>query len=200
MPPGKEPNTETLQALATALGDVKIAGIRPKPEGLTEDLKQAPGEVKPTTQAAWRSMVSRGFYLIKTGLYSNKGTVTVETDEGVRYALRYGEVITASGDELSAGIEPSKQAKDLGKATNKNNEGISEGRFLFVTATFDPDLLPPPKPPTDPDDKFLDDPFAYDEGDKSIVPESPRPRRRRPRRRRPSGTGKSPTARSGPRS
>ncbi len=171
-PPGKEPNTETLLALATALGDVKIAGIRPKPEGLTEDLKQAPGEVKPTTQASWRSMVSRGFYLLKTGLYSNKGTVTVETDEGVAYTLRYGEVVFATGDELSAGIEPSKEAKDLGKATNKGSEGTSEGRYLFVTATFDPTLLPPPKPSTDPDDKFPDDPFAYDEGEKTLVPES----------------------------
>ncbi len=174
--PGKEPNTETLLALATALGDVKIAGIRPKPEGLTADLKQAPGEVKPTTQAAWRSMVTKGFYLLKTGLYSNKGTVTVETDEGVAYTLRYGEVVIASGDELSAGVELTKEAKDLAKATEKAtakpSEGTSEGRFLFVTATFDPNLIPPPKPSTNPDDKFLDDPFAYDEGEKKLVPES----------------------------
>ena len=39
MPEGKEPNTETLLALSNALGDLKIAGIRPKPEGLTADLK-----------------------------------------------------------------------------------------------------------------------------------------------------------------
>ena len=32
-PEGKEPNTETLLALTNALGDLKIAGIRPKPEG-----------------------------------------------------------------------------------------------------------------------------------------------------------------------
>ena len=73
MPPGKEPNTETLLALSTALGDVKIAGIRPKPEGLTEDLKQASGEVKPSTRNAWRSLVSRGFYLLESGLLLEQG-------------------------------------------------------------------------------------------------------------------------------
>jgi hypothetical protein len=175
--PDKEPNTETLTSLSTALGDVKIAGIRPKPEGLTEDLKQSPGEFKPTTQAAWRSMVSKGFYLLKTGFYSNKGTVTVETDEGVVYTLRYGEVLVASGDELSAGKEPAKEAQDLGKATEKatgkSAEGTSEGRYLFVTATFDPNLIPPPKPSANPDDdKFPDDPFAYNEGETGIVPPS----------------------------
>ena len=172
IPAGKEPNTETLLALSNALGDLKIAGIRPKPEGLTEDLKQAPGEVRPTTEAAWRSMATKGFYLLRSGLYSNKGQVTVSTDEGVAYTLRYGEVVFATGNELSAGTEPSKEAKALGKATEKGNEGTSEGRYLFVTATFDPALLPPPKPPTSDDDRFPDDPFAYEEGEKPIVGES----------------------------
>ena len=176
-PPGKEPNTETLLALTNALGDVKIAGIRPKPEGLTQDLMQATGELKQadlSSQASWRSMINRGFYVLKSGFYSNKGTVTVKTDEGVAYTLRYGEVVIATGDELSAGTEPSKEAKDLGKATTKatGSEGTSEGRFLFVTAAFDPSLIPPPKPSTDPDDKFPDDPFAYEEGEKKLVPES----------------------------
>jgi Domain of unknown function (DUF4340) len=174
LPAGKEPNTETLLALATALGDVKIAGIRPKPEGLTEDLKEVPGEVKPTTQTALRSLLTKGFYPFKTGLLSTKGTVTVKTDEGVAYSLRYGEIIIATGDELSGGIELTKEAKELGKATNKGGEATSEGRYLFVTATFDPTLIPPPKPSTDPDDKFPDDPFAYEDNgvEKKLVPES----------------------------
>ncbi len=173
MPAGKKPNTETLLALSTALGDVKIAGIRPKPEGLTEDLKQAPGEVKPTTRQAWMSMVNKGFYLTRDGLFSNKGKVTIYTDEGVVYTLRYGEVIIATGNELSGGIEPTKQAKELAKAAGKaSGEATSEGRYLFVTASFDPNLIPPPKPSTDEDETFPEDPFAYEPGDKKVVPES----------------------------
>ena len=102
--------------------------------------------------------------------------MTVKTDEGVVYTLRYGEVVIAAGDEFSAGTEPSKEAKDLGKATEKatkSAEGTSEGRYLFVTATFDPSMIPPPKPSTNPDDKFPDDPFAYEEGEKNLVPREP---------------------------
>jgi hypothetical protein len=167
---GKEPNTESLLALATALGDLKIAGIRPKPEGLTDDLKQAPGEVKPTTRQAWASMVNRGFYLTREGLYSNKGEVRVSTDEGVVYTLRYGEVFIGTGNELSNGAEQPKDAKALAKAAGK--ESTSEGRYLFVVATFDPGLIPPPRTENSEDEKFPDDPFAYESGETSIVPES----------------------------
>ena len=117
-------------------------------------------------------MISKGFYPTRAGLLSNKGEVRVSTDEGVVYTLRYGEVVFATGNELSAGTEPSKSAKALEKATNKGNEGTSEGRYLFVTASFDPDLIPPPKSTANEADKLPDDPFAYDEGDKKLVGES----------------------------
>ncbi len=171
-PPGKEPNTETLLALSKALGDLKIAGIRPKPEGLTADLKQAPGEIQPTTREAMLSLVRKGFYPTNAGMLSSKGEVNVTTDEGIVYTLRFGEVLIASGNELSAGTEPSKSAKALEKAAGKSAEETSEGRYLFVTAAFNPALLPPPPPPTD-DDKFPDDPFAYEPTEPRMLPQSP---------------------------
>ncbi len=163
-PPGKETNTETTTALTTALGDLKIAGIRPKPEGLTADLKQATGEIKPTTRQAMLSLVGKGFYPTREGFFSNKGEVTISTDEGVVYTLRYGEVVVAAGNELSAGTDNQTEAE---KEANKKDplkarQETSEGRYLFATAAFDPSLIPPPKPSTDPDDKLPDDPFAYD--------------------------------------
>ncbi len=177
LPEGKEPNTETLLALNNALGDLKIAGIRPKPEGLTADLKEAPGEVKPTTRQAWLSMVNKGFYLTRDGLFSNKGTVTVATDEGVVTTLRFGEVVFATGNELSAGTEPPKEKgkdKDPAKAAKgAGAEGTSEGRYLFATAAFDPAFLPPPKPATTDDDRFPDDPFLETPGEPRVAAEGP---------------------------
>ena len=163
LPPGKEVNTETMTALTTALGDLKIAGIRPKPNGLTADLKEVPGEIKPTTRSAMMSLVDKGFYPTREGLYSNKGEVTVQTDEGVVYTLRYGEVVVAAGNELSAGTENQSEAEK--EATQKDplkaSQETTEGRYLFATAAFDPTLIPPPKPSTNPDDTMPDDPFAY---------------------------------------
>ncbi len=162
-PPGKETNTDTTTALTTALGDLKIAGIRPKPEGLTADLKEATGDVKPTTRQAMLSLISKGFYPTQQGFFSTKGEVTISTDDGVVYTLRYGEVVVAAGNELSAGTDNQTDAE---KEANKKDplkarQETSEGRYLFATAAFDPSLIPPPKPSTDPDDKVPDDPFAY---------------------------------------
>ncbi|WP_435015444.1 DUF4340 domain-containing protein [Tundrisphaera sp. TA3] len=171
MPEGKETNTETLSALTTALADLKIAGIRPKPEGLTGDLKEAPGEVKPTTRQALLSLVAKGFYPTKQGLLSNQGEVTVSTDEGVVYTLRYGEAFFGAGNELSSGETKSAEAEKGKDATKDKPPGATEGRYLFATAAFDPSLIPPPKPPTG-DAAFPDDPFHYDEGDSKILVES----------------------------
>ena len=173
LPAGKEPNTETLLSLTKALADLKIAGIRPKPEGLTADLKEAPGEIK-TTRQGLLSLFSKGFLPTREGLYPSKGEVTVATDEGVVYSLRFGDVIFATGNELANGEELTKQAKQLGKAANKGNEGTSEGRYLFATASFDPSMIPPPRPPTGDDDKFPDDPFSYEGDEKKLVTESAR--------------------------
>ena len=73
IPPGDELNTEKLSALTSALSDLKIVGVRPKPEGLSRELKVGAGnEVKPTTTAMLQSLVSKGFYPTKNGLYSNR--------------------------------------------------------------------------------------------------------------------------------
>ncbi len=177
-PPGQETNTDTSTALTTALGDLKIAGIRPKPEGLTADLKQAAGEIKPTTRQAMMSLVGKGFYPTREGLLSNKGEVTIGTDEGLVYTLRYGEVVIAAGNELSAGTDDQSEAtKEANKKDPlKSRQTTSEGRYLFATAAFDPSLIPPPKPATNPDDKFPDDPFAYaaDGSDAKLTADSAR--------------------------
>ena len=178
VPAGKELNSEALTALSNALGDLKIVGIRPKPEGLMADLLEGKNEFKRMDQQSALSMIGKGFYPTKDGLYSNKGDVTAITDEGVAYSLRYGEVIFATGDELTAGKEKDPVAKKDEKADpkakepTKGAEGTSEGRYLLVTTNFDPALLPPPKASTNPDDKFPADPFLGADGDPSPVKEN----------------------------
>lgn len=163
LPEDKELNTEKLNALTSALGDLKIAGVRPKPEGLTKELKVLEGgDVKPTTRAALNSLVSRGFYPTKKGLMSNQGDVLVTTEEGVVYTLRFGEIVVASGLELSAGEDPEEAGKKAAdpEKSKKTAAGAPESRYLFVTASFDPSVIPPPKGPESSDPpKFPSDPF-----------------------------------------
>jgi len=163
VPDGQELNTDKVTALTGALADLKIVGVRPKPEGLSRDLKvNATGDVKPTTRAELQSLVSKGFYPTKDGLFSNQGDVIVKTDQGAVYTLRFGEVVFATGDELTAGgsAEPAAKGKDAAKGKGKDGkpDGTAENRYLMVTVAFDPTLVPKPEVPRV-DPVIPDDPF-----------------------------------------
>ena len=59
-------------------------------------------------------------------LLSNQGDVVVSTDEGVVYTLRFGEVVFATGNELSAGPRrPEGEGKDEKGKDAKKAEGTS---------------------------------------------------------------------------
>ena len=157
IPPGQELDTGKVTSLTSALSDLKIVGVRPKPKGLAQALrKAATNVVRPTTQVEQISLVRAGFHTGSDGkLYSNQGEVIVRTDGGAVYTLRFGEALFASDDALTAGVEDEAKAKE---AESKKSEGSTENRYLMVTVAFDPTLVPePPKPPVEltiPDDPF----------------------------------------------
>jgi Domain of unknown function (DUF4340) len=155
IPAGQELNTEKINTLTSALADLKIVGVRPKPAGMSRELKlSTSNEVKPASEEDLRSLVNRGFYPTKNGLYSNQGDVVVKTDEGALYTLRFGEVNFSTGEALEAGGKDEGKTKDAAKKA----EGASENRFLMVTVSFDPKLVTEPEKPKD--ELFIpDDPF-----------------------------------------
>jgi Domain of unknown function (DUF4340) len=168
--PDQEVNSDKLLTLSTSLGDLKIVGVRPKPAGLTRDLKAtSDGSGLRLNQASLLSLQDRGFYLTKDGrLLSNQGDLRVATDEGIIYTLRFGEVVFASGEELTAGLEDEKAGAsrdaDKEKKDRSKPEGSTESRYLFVTVDFDESLIPQPPPAPEeaatemPDDVFQRDP------------------------------------------
>jgi hypothetical protein len=154
IPPDQELDTAKVSSLTSALADLKIVGVRPKPAGLTKELKAAAegesGGVKLSRQSI-ASLASRGFYMTRDGrLVSNQGDVYVATDEGILYLLRFGEVTVATGDALTAGTDEDEAAKKSEDATKKAATGTSESRYLFVTAQFEPSLIPKPDSLTKP--------------------------------------------------
>ena len=165
IPAGSELNTEKISAMTTALADLKIIGVRPKPEGLSRDLKVAKsGDVKPSNRAELNSLISKGFYPTPQGFYSNQGDVVFRTDEGAVYTLRFGEVVFATGEQLSAG------GKDEGKDAAKKAEGATESRYLLVTVAFDSSLVPEPAKPKE-QQAIPDDPFQKAPNDPKRVAE-----------------------------
>lgn len=172
VPAGQELDSDKIRTLTTALGDLKIVGVRPKPEGLTRDLQATGPEGFQLTPQSQRSLIARGFYPYQGRLLSNQGDVIVTTDEGVEYTLRYGEVVFASGDELTAG---SAEEEETGSeaAAPKKPEGAQENRYLFVTAAFKPDLIPEPEPvkPEVAEGELPENVFHRDPDDPAVVAE-----------------------------
>jgi Domain of unknown function (DUF4340) len=178
VPAGQEANEDRLRSLVDALGDLKIVGIRPKPPGVTNP--DDPNLQVPPELIA-RSLVSRGFYPVPgQGIFSDQGEVLVSTDEGVVYTLRYGGPIFATGEELSAGTPDTAEKKDEAdkakkKDAEKKSQGTQESRFLMVTVSFDPSMIPKPgkdeKAETKPamTDGFPDDVFAPDPKDPKYI-------------------------------
>lgn len=155
--PDDKVNNAKMTEIINALTGLKILGVRPKPAGLTKDLKEASEGQFKLSQQALLSLQSRGFYRTRQGsLVSNQGEIRVGTTDGLEYVLRFGEVTVAEGEELSAGTSDESAAKSKDdnssqKATEEKKPGknATEGRFLFITTVFSPDLISVPPDPAD---------------------------------------------------
>ena len=111
---GQKLNLSAVHAMAAALDSLKIVDVRPKPPGLAVGLRHE--EVQLTLETAL-SLRQKGYYLTPEGrVYSTEGDMTVETNNGLMYSLRFGEV--AAG-ETKAGAP-------------------GDNRHLFAMVHFDP--------------------------------------------------------------
>jgi hypothetical protein len=145
LPPDDELDPDKLSALTRELGDLKISGVRPKPQGLTRSLMSSEEKGVNLSDAALISLQQRGFYLVRDGrLLSDQGEVRVATDEGVVYTLRFGGATFSADEEPEGGPDAAKKT-DAGKKTK--DKSTTESRYLFVTAQFEPAMIPETKEP-----------------------------------------------------
>lgn len=156
----EELNKTKLDDVKTALGDLKIVGVRRKPKGLGADLKAGTEIMK--DNESLMSLMNRGFFPVSLGdgspeLRAANGEALVSVKDGVQYILRFGEM---------AGVDSSS-------AEGKLN------RYLFVTTRLDEAQFPPleleelpggddaEKTDAEPKDKKADD--TKKDGDKSAA-------------------------------
>ncbi len=114
---GREPNSDTMSDLTTALDGLRIVDVQPKPDGLSEDLKARQG-IRPTMEN-FRSLQGKGFFPnpYSGQILSNEGEILVESKDGLRYVLRFGE------------IAPGGSGQEAG-------ESEGERRYLMITVEF----------------------------------------------------------------
>jgi hypothetical protein len=126
--PGETLNQAAVNGLLARLVGLRIAGVLPKPAGITATLNRTAkdGRVSPEDV---QDLARKGFYLTPQGeLLSNEGEVVVHTTSGIFYTLRFGEVASGGADRPAAG-------------TPSNPEGSAapqENRYLFIMAAYDP--------------------------------------------------------------
>lgn len=136
----QEVDNSKMTTFLTSLDELKIVGIRPKPEGVDGRLARAK-ESKSIQRTDMVSLQSRGFYFTGSGdLVSNEGEFQAFTDEGIIYTLRFGEIAYGSGKELSAGLSADSEPE-----TDKPGEN----RYMFISANFDPSTFQEPAMPVD---------------------------------------------------
>jgi hypothetical protein len=100
------------QTIASTLASLRVAGARPKPPQLADQLRKR--RIEPSIESVM-SLRQRGFFITAFGtLLSNEGELTAETTKGISYVLRFGEVVSDS-------TSPGAKSK--------------ENRYLFVTVS-----------------------------------------------------------------
>ncbi len=154
------------------LDQLKIVGVRPKPEGLNADLTVSPEVAQNPllVQVLQSDMQRQGFYIArgenkKVRLVSNEGELIAGTNNGVRYTLYFGEIARGTAKDIETGLNDKKPAEGESKAEGeKAAEGAeadaakpedkpedSESgprRYLLVKVDYDESLLGPK--PTEP--------------------------------------------------
>jgi hypothetical protein len=127
----QEVDSAKMGQLTRAIDGLTIVDVRTKPAGLTEDLKRSGGKI-PLSRENAVALQNEGYYFTRDGnLVSNEGELEVASAEGIRYLLRFGEVVAGSADESNSSGEQGAPA-----AKSK-----SENRYLFITTSFDKSLL-----------------------------------------------------------
>lgn len=178
----EEFDTSPITSLVTNLDQLKIVDVRPKPEGLSDNMRINP-VVKQILQ---RQMGDLGYFFgpNRTGegerLYSNEGELLAGTDKGVQYTLYFGEIARNTGKDIEVGLDDAEADKEEGdpKGEEKADDEEPESedgprRYLLVKVDFNDELLGPkpvaPQQPTKPE--ILNEKEAS--GDKSAASAEP---------------------------
>jgi len=133
----EEVNTDDIRKMVDALSDLKIVGVRPKPPGLTPDLRVDREFVNSQLQLDMlvNEMSQKGFPVIpgddgKLRLASNEGELTAATENGVVYTLRFGEIFTGSEFEIEVGFasdsEDDEEAEEGEEESNAEQDEAGE--------------------------------------------------------------------------
>jgi hypothetical protein len=140
--------TGVVSAMARALDELQIVGIRRKPEPLIRFFRD--GVLTDTLQIIQvvQDLQKNGFYFDGQHLYSSQGEVHAGTKDGVVYTLRFGEVFTGSDLEVEVGqseaqAETAEKAKESTDAPPASPDANPNAAAESTEGTSDSAATPP---------------------------------------------------------
>lgn len=136
LPPTEELDSTKLNDLKTALSGMKLVNVEQKPANFAAKLKSGkPWMNDPEIDTA---LEESGFVAVPgknpTEVLGAGGDVTLGMKDGVEYNIRFGGV----------GISLKSDTGEKKSAEGKNAKHTTTERVVFVTARFNPDLIPKP--------------------------------------------------------
>ena len=162
-------NSETEQVREAAVTDLvrnldqlKIVGVRPKPQGLNADLtvSEEVAQNPLLRQVLQADMQRQGFFVARgpqnsVQLVSNEGELIAGTSNGVRYTLYFGEIARGTAKDIEVGLKSEDAAGEKAEAGKEGEgaeaeskeaapaEGPEKGprRYLLVKVDYDEGLL-----------------------------------------------------------
>jgi len=162
-------NSETEQVKEAAVTDLvrnldqlKIVGVRPKPQGLNADLtvSEEVAQNPLLRQVLQADMQRQGFFVARgpqnsVQLVSNEGELIAGTSNGVRYTLYFGEIARGTEKDIEVGLKSEDAAGEKAEAGKEGEgaeaetkeaapaEGPEKGprRYLLVKVDYDEGLL-----------------------------------------------------------
>ncbi len=109
----QEVNADAVRDVEGHLDNLKIEGVRPKPQGIRPDLSVDPKIARdPLVRIALQQDLQDKGYFVgpdekdkeSLHLYSTEGEMLAGTNEGVRYALHFGQIFTGTEFEIEVGF------------------------------------------------------------------------------------------------
>lgn len=143
IPEGKQLSQDKVGDVITELSNLKLAGVRKKPDSLIALLSGQSRQLTPESQI---SLQSKGFYLAEGGILGDEGQFILTKFNGVRYTVIFG----VGFNEESLNVSTKKEGEAEGKKDAK-----ATGRYMFINVSFDerfnpvPALLPEPEAPAE---------------------------------------------------
>ncbi len=144
--------------LARNLDQLKIVGVREKPEGLNADLTVSEERVRNplVMEFLMADMRRQGFFIARgengqRKLVSNEGELVAGTKNGVRYTLYFGEVARGTAKDIETGLNEKAAAEEAAaKAAveGENKDAVADDEKKDAADAGDN----PPKPEVKPTD------------------------------------------------